>query len=111
MKISQKAAQAGFEWENIAGVWSKFEEELGEFKAALENEERSRQQAELGDLLFTIVNLARWYDLDPSEGIASTNQRFISRLQKMESLATGSLENYSIKELESWWQAAKSQLS
>ncbi|PSB00783.1 nucleoside triphosphate pyrophosphohydrolase [Merismopedia glauca] len=111
MKISQKAAQAGFEWENIAGVWDKFEEELAELKEALETEERSHQQAELGDLLFTIVNLARWYDLDPTEAIASTNQRFISRLQKMESLAPKALEAYTIKELESWWQEAKSQLS
>jgi XTP/dITP diphosphohydrolase len=111
VKISEKVAQAGFEWENIAGVWDKFEEELAEFKEALETSERSHQQAELGDLLFTIVNLARWYNLDPTEAIASTNQRFISRFQKMESLATQPLVKYNIKELESLWQEAKSQLT
>lgn len=110
MKISQQAAKAGFEWENIGGVWEKFDEELAEFKEALATEDREHQAAELGDLLFTIVNVARWYDLDPTEAIASTNRRFISRLQKMESLTSQPLSNYTIEELESWWQAAKAQL-
>ena len=68
MKISKKAAGAGFEWENVEGVWSKFEEELGEFKEALLTENKAHQQEELGDLLFTIINIARWYDLSPFDG-------------------------------------------
>jgi XTP/dITP diphosphohydrolase len=111
MKISQKAARSGFEWENIEGVWDKFAEELAEFKEAVETGERSHQEAELGDLIFTIVNLARWYDLDPTEAIARTNQRFIQRLAKMESFAPKPLPDCTINELESWWQQAKSQLS
>jgi XTP/dITP diphosphohydrolase len=110
MKISQKAAAAGFEWENAEGVWSKFEEELNEFKTALQTADKTHQQEELGDLLFTIINIARWYDLDPFDGLQGTNQRFIKRLAMMESFATRPLTDYDIQELESLWQKAKAQL-
>ncbi|MEW6491754.1 MAG: nucleoside triphosphate pyrophosphohydrolase, partial [Cyanobacteriota bacterium] len=80
MKISQKAAAAGFEWENVEGVWAKFNEELGEFQQAIEQKDKAEQQSELGDLLFTLINIARWYDLDPSEALQGTNHRFIQRL-------------------------------
>jgi XTP/dITP diphosphohydrolase len=110
MKISQKAAAAGFEWENADGVWSKFEEELEEFQAALQTADKVHQQEELGDLLFTIINIARWYDLDPFNGLQGTNQRFIERLAMMESFATRPLTDYDIDELESLWQKAKAQL-
>ncbi|AKG22551.1 nucleoside triphosphate pyrophosphohydrolase [Calothrix sp. 336/3] len=111
MKISQKAAQVGFEWENIDGVWEKFHEELGEFQQALEQETKERQEAELGDLLFAIVQLARWYDLDPSKALGGTNQRFIQRMQKMELFADKPLSDYTLQELETLWQRAKSQLA
>lgn len=110
MKISTKAASAGFEWENIEGVWSKFEEELGEFKEALATEDKIHQQAELGDLLFTIINLARWYDLDPFDGLQGTNRRFIQRLEAMEQVAPRPLSDCNLDELESLWQQAKTKL-
>ncbi|MEP0746688.1 nucleoside triphosphate pyrophosphohydrolase [Trichocoleus sp. AS-A1] len=111
MKISQKAAAAGFEWENIEGVWAKFHEELAEFEEALQQEDEAHQQAELGDLLFTVINLARWYDLDPSEALQGTNQRFIQRLKKMEAFADRPLSDYRLDELETLWQQAKAQLA
>jgi XTP/dITP diphosphohydrolase len=111
MKISQKAAAAGFEWENIEGVWAKFHEELAEFEEALQQEDEAHQQAELGDLLFTVINLARWYDLDPSEALQGTNQRFIERLKKMEAFADRPLSDYKLDELETLWQQAKAQLA
>ena len=80
MKISQKAAAVGFEWENIDGVWEKFNEELTEFKQALAHETPERQQAELGDVLFSLLQLARWLNLNPSDALQGTNQRFIQRL-------------------------------
>ena len=110
MKISQKAAGAGFEWEDTAGVWAKFTEELTEFKVALATDNKAEQQAELGDLLFTIVNLARWYDLDPSEALQGTNRRFIKRLSIMEDFASRPLSEYDIGELEELWQQAKKKL-
>jgi XTP/dITP diphosphohydrolase len=110
MKISKKAAAAGFEWENTAGVWAKFAEELAEFQEALQSDDKEHQQAELGDLLFTIVNIARWYDLDPFEALQGTNRRFIQRLTLMEQFASRPLTEYNIEELESLWQQAKAQL-
>jgi XTP/dITP diphosphohydrolase len=111
MKISQRAANMGFEWENVDGVWEKFEEELGEFKEALATPDIAHQESELGDLLFTVINLARWFKLDPDRGLNGTNQRFIDRIQQMEKFADRPLADYSINELESLWQRAKRQLA
>ncbi|MBR8837870.1 MAG: nucleoside triphosphate pyrophosphohydrolase [Stigonema ocellatum SAG 48.90 = DSM 106950] len=110
MKISQKAAAVGFEWENIDGVWEKFNEELTEFQQALAHETPERQQEELGDLLFSVLQLARWCNIDPTEALQGTNQRFIQRLQKMEAFAERPLSDYSLNELEALWQQAKAQL-
>ena len=87
--------------------WDKFHEELGEFEQALKHESKARQQAEIGDLLFTVVNLARWYGLDPSAALQGTNERFVRRFAQVEAAAGESLEGYSIEELERFWQAAK----
>lgn len=111
MKISKRAASMGFEWENIDGVWEKFEEELGEFKEALATPDVAHQESELGDLLFTVINLARWFKLDPECGLNGTNQRFIDRLQQMEKFIDRPLAEYSIDELEALWQQAKQQLA
>jgi len=110
-KISKKAAAVGFEWENIEGVWEKFEEELAEFKEALQTEDKEHQESELGDLFFTLINLARWYKLNPSDALDGTNQRFIQRLSLMESFADKPLEDYTLGELEILWKKAKSKLN
>ena len=108
LKISTKAAEVGFEWDSVAGVWDKFHEELGEFEQALAAETKAEQQAELGDLLFTIVNLARWYGLEPEAALQGTNQRFVQRFGHLEqSLGGRALADYSLEELEQFWQAAK----
>lgn len=109
-KISQTSAKVGFEWPDIEGVWAKFFEELEEFRTAIVAEPPENQEAELGDLLFTLVNLARWQGLDPSAALQGTNRRFIQRFETVERVAGQSLENYSIEELEAFWQAAKAKL-
>lgn len=109
-KISQKAAAAGFEWDNVEGVWEKFQEELDEFKESLETSDRAHQESELGDLLFTVINIARWYGLDPSEALHGTNRRFIKRLSMMEKFADRPLSDYTLEELERLWQQAKARL-
>lgn len=111
MKISQKAAAAGFEWENIDGVWDKFNEELTEFKQALAEETPERQQAELGDSLFSLLQLARWCNIDPEAALQGTNQRFVQRIEKMEAFADRPLSDYKLDELEALWQQAKAQLA
>jgi XTP/dITP diphosphohydrolase len=111
MKISQKAAAAGFEWDNIDGVWAKFQEELAEFKQAVAQESPVEQQAELGDILFTLINIARWYELDPTEALQGTNQRFIQRLAKIEAVTDRPISDYTLDELEALWQQAKAKLA
>ncbi|ELR98428.1 nucleoside triphosphate pyrophosphohydrolase [Gloeocapsa sp. PCC 73106] len=110
-KISSKAAKAGFEWENIEGVWEKFHEEFHEFKAALATENKEHQQAELGDLLFTLTNIARWYELDCTEALQGTNRRFIDRFTLMETFADRPLCEYTLDELETLWKRAKAELA
>jgi XTP/dITP diphosphohydrolase len=109
-KISRKAAAAGFEWETVAGVWDKFNEELAELKEALATDDKTHQTAELGDLLFVVVNIARWYGLDPSEALQGTNQRFVQRFVQMEKLGDRDLADYSLEQLEQLWQQAKGEL-
>ncbi|MGI0485412.1 nucleoside triphosphate pyrophosphohydrolase [Pantanalinema rosaneae CENA516] len=110
MKVSQKAAAAGLEWQSIAGVWDKFYEELEEFREALAGEDKAHQQAELGDLLFSLVQLARWHDLDPSEAIQGTNRRLIQRVELMEQVVDRPLSDYSIEQLDQLWEQAKAKL-
>lgn len=107
MKISKKAAAAGFEWETIDGVWEKFDEELGEFKTAIASESPARQQEELGDLLFVIINLARWYKLDPSAALQQTNRRFVERFSRVEAACDRPLSEYTLAEFEALWQQVK----
>ena len=114
LKISQKAAEQGFEWENADGVWAKFHEELDELHHAIEHESKENQQAELGDLLFTLINVARWYDLDPSEALQSTNRKFIQRLEQIESFLSNQsdrpISSLTPEELDRFWKLAKEKL-
>ena len=109
-KISQKAAKAGFEWDSVEGVWDKFYEELEEFRTAIAQEPKENQLAELGDILFTLVNIARWHDLDATEALQTTNRRFVQRFEQVETLAGRPLTDYTLDELEAFWQQAKNNL-
>ena len=107
MTISTKAAKAGFEWDDMDGVWEKVHEELDELKEAVANGNRGHAQEELGDLLFTLVNVARWCGIGPEEGLAGTNQRFLDRFSRVEAALGGDLQGRSIHELEALWKQAK----
>ncbi len=107
MAISRKAASAGFEWNDLAGVWQKVHEELDELKAASASGDRAHAQSELGDLLFTLVNVARWCGLDPEAGLAGTNRRFLARFARVEAALDGELAGRSLAELEGLWRQAK----
>jgi XTP/dITP diphosphohydrolase len=110
MTISRKAAAAGFEWDAMAGVWEKVHEELEELKEAVASGDRAHAQEELGDVLFTLVNVARWCGLDPEDGLAGTNRRFLDRFSRVEAALGGQLQGRSIDELEGHWRAAKAQI-
>ncbi len=107
MKISEKAAAVGFEWDNVEGVWAKLHEELEEFKYAVEHETKEQQQSELGDILFSLINLGRWHNLDPTSALQDTNQKFIARFSQVEKFADRPLTEYSVEELDELWVKAK----
>ncbi|APD47768.1 nucleoside triphosphate pyrophosphohydrolase [Synechococcus sp. CS-602] len=107
MTISKKAASAGFEWDDLGGVWEKVQEELGELQEAVASGDRAHAQEELGDVLFTLVNVARWCALDPEAGLAGTNQRFLDRFSRVEAALGGDLGGRNIAELEDLWRQAK----
>ena len=109
--ISKKAAKAGFEWPSFDEVLAKLHEELAELAAARESGSQDEIAGEIGDLLFTVVNLARWLDVDPEQALRGTNSKFRRRFGHVEkSLAEGgkTLEQSSLEEMEELWQQAKS---
>ena len=114
MTISKKAAAAGFEWDDLDGVWEKVHEELEELKEAVDEAratgDRAHAQEELGDLLFTLVNVARWCQICPEEGLDGTNHRFLDRFSRVEAALGGDLKGQSIRDLEGLWQQAKAQI-
>ncbi len=110
MTLSRKAAAAGFEWESMTGVWAKVEEELAELREAVASGDRAHAESELGDVIFTLVNVARWCGLDPDEGLAGTNRRFLDRFSRVEAALGGDLSGQSIERLEGLWQQAKAQI-
>ncbi len=111
LQISKKAAKVGFDWPNEDGVWDKVREELDELQSARdENESNARQAEELGDLLFSVVNIARWRKVDPEIALRDVNAKFKKRFGIMESLAREEgreLESLSPEEWETLWQRAK----
>ncbi len=87
MEISKKAARQGFEWPDVSGVLDKVREEIDELENAMQHESRERVGEELGDLLFTLVNVARWQKIDPEITLRDMTRRFSQRFSTMEKLA------------------------
>ena len=107
MKISKKVSKEGFEWKSIEAVWEKLNEEIQELKSALKNKDKKNAQEELGDVLFTLINIGRWAEINPEESLAGTNQRFLDRFSYIESSLNGKLSGHSITELLELWKEAK----
>ena len=103
-KIQRRAARIGFDWPDSDGPRRKIDEELGEIERAEDDEERA---AELGDLLFAVVNYARHLDIDPETALREATARFETRFRKVEELADKPLKDMNIDELEALWQRAK----
>merc|ERR1712159_233447 len=98
--ISKRVSKHGFEWGKIDQIWDKLYEELEELKDALKKDKTSEAEAEIGDVLFTLINIARWNKISLEEGLAKTNQRFLERLTYIEENIDGELKSQSKKELE-----------
>jgi tetrapyrrole methylase family protein/MazG family protein len=109
-QISSRAAGAGFDWPNIDQVFDKLREELGELGAARESAQAKEIENEIGDILFVIVNLARFLKVDPEQALRSTNAKFRSRFAHVESGLAGAgktLQESTLEEMERLWQDAK----
>lgn len=110
LTVSKRAARAGFEWDNIEGVLDKLQEEESELRDAIAAKDERRIHDELGDLLFTVVNVARHAKVNPEESLRLMVERFIARFRTMENLADASSRNLtdlSADEWEALWQQAK----
>ena len=108
--VSRRAAHLGFEWPDITRVWDKVEEEMRELKEATASRDKQRMGEELGDLLFTIVNVARFLDIEAEDVLARTIDRFTRRFHHIEAKlneANKSFEDSSIQEMDHYWEEAK----
>ena len=108
--IQKKAGRVGFDWPDSAGVIDKFREEIAELAAEVEGGDPRKLEHEIGDILFTAVNMARKLGVEPELALEHANQRFIARFQHMEKVAAESdrkLEDLSPPELDNLWEAAK----
>lgn len=107
-RIQQKAAGVGFDWENKVDVWNKVKEELAEVDVEIETGTKDKQEEEFGDLLFSIINAARKYDIDPETALERCNKKFIKRFQYIETHSNKPIDTMSLPEMELLWNEAKS---
>lgn len=109
-RIQERAAQVGFDWENVDGVIDKISEEIGELREAARSGEKEKVQDELGDLLFALVNIGRWLDINPEEALRQTSRKFKRRFQEIEKTAVErgtKLSHMGLDEMEAIWQESK----
>ena len=109
-RIQDKARNVGFDWEDKGDIWEKVREELDELEEELRKENKERSTQELGDFLFSVINAARLYHINPDNALELTNQKFIRRFNYLEqhSIKAGRpLTEMSLEEMEQLWQAAK----
>lgn len=109
-RIQEKAKNVGFEWENKFQVWAKVVEEIGELEEAEKSENIDKIEDEFGDVLFALINYARFLKIDAEEALERTNQKFIQRFNFMENYANSNnlaLSNMSLEEMEALWVKAK----
>jgi len=107
MRLQEKAAQVGFDWENKDQVWAKVDEELEEFKAESDKE---KAEQEFGDVLFALINYARWIDINPESALEKTNKKFIYRFQRIEEEAKSNnqkITELTLAEMDAIWNKAK----
>ncbi|NEM99586.1 nucleoside triphosphate pyrophosphohydrolase [Pontibacter burrus] len=115
MRIQEKARGAGFDWDDKSQVWEKVQEELKEFEAEFNvvdttTIDKERATAEFGDLLFSLINFARFIDISPEEALERTNLKFIERFRYLETEAAKDgkkLQDMTLKEMDIYWNRAK----
>lgn len=111
-RIQDKARNVGFDWEDKGDVWSKVKEEMGELEEELRKGDKEKSTAELGDFLFSVINAARLYKINPDDALEKTNQKFIRRFNYIEehSIRVGKpLTEMTLQEMDELWNEAKEQ--
>ncbi|WP_010254733.1 nucleoside triphosphate pyrophosphohydrolase [Myroides injenensis] len=109
-RIQQKASGVGFDWEDKKEVWNKVEEEIAEFQLEEKENNSSKMEQEFGDILFSLINYARFVGIDPDKALSMTNDKFIKRFQEVEKSAISkgnSIANLSSEEMNLFWEEAK----
>ncbi len=109
-RIQEKAKQVGFEWSNAADVWLKVEEEMKELQAEISENNNERSEEEFGDLLFSLINYARFLNIDAENALEKTNKKFIHRFKRMESIAAEKnkhLHDMKLEEMDAIWNIVK----
>ena len=109
-KISKRAVKVGFEWDKVETLWDCVNSELSEFKEACDEKNQEHMEEEMGDILFAVVNLARWHKLDAEQCLITANNKFIKRFRKMEELAVKPLTEYTFEEFDKLWRSAKKKI-
>jgi XTP/dITP diphosphohydrolase len=110
MRIQEKARSAGFDWERKEQVWEKVVEEMNEFRSEVEAHDDEKASQEFGDLLFALVNYARFLNINPEEALERTNKKFIRRFQYLEQSALANnqkLSEMTLPEMDVYWNEAK----
>ena len=113
-RIQDKVAGVGFDWEAAAPVWEKVQEELNEFQEEVAKGNSTKSEEEFGDVLFSLINYARFLKINPDTALERTNQKFIRRFNYLETKALElgkPLQEMSLKEMEAYWVEAKNQVS
>ena len=109
-RIQDKAAGVGFDWDNIDDVFAKIKEEIDELHAEVKAQKQSNIESEFGDVLFSLINYARFLKVNPEDALERTNRKFIARFQYLEEKATAqgkSLKDMTLQEMDTYWQEAK----
>jgi XTP/dITP diphosphohydrolase len=110
MRLQEKAKQVGFEWENKDQVWEKVEEEIKELKEVVDTDQQARVEDEMGDVMFSLINYARFLQVDAENALELTNKKFIHRFTQMEQQAFKEgkdLTNMSLSEMDDIWNSVK----
>lgn len=111
-RMQEKAANVGFDWEERSQVWDKFKEEISEFEAEAANMDHDRMESEMGDVLFSLINVARLYGIHPDDALERTNAKFKQRFNHIEQAAAKKgvkLKDMSLAEMDKLWNEAKQQ--
>lgn len=106
-RMQDKTAQVGFEWDHKEQVWAKVEEEIGELKEALDLADNAKIEEEFGDVLFSMINYARFIGVDPETALEKINKKFKRRFEYIEANATKTLEDMTLDEMDELWNEAK----